>query len=232
MEKLTERKFKSSGPRFTRTLRKKNSDLWDQAVNHRLFKQIMENNIKQQVFINYLVIEYQFIDTAAKALGYTIAKANTFAKRRHLANSLKGITKDQYNYFMSTFKENAVDLEEYKISSQIGEYTNDLHQHFLTTAKEDIYLEILGCMLGAEWLYATWCEKAHDTESSLPEYAESWVHMHSTGSFIEHVKWLRKEIDNSAGKLKPKTKKGIMNNFKTTLRAEIKFHDAPYNLEL
>jgi hypothetical protein len=47
-------------------------------------REVATDAIDDRVFARYLRIEYGFVDTAARALGYAVAKAPSFQERRRL----------------------------------------------------------------------------------------------------------------------------------------------------
>ena len=48
---------------------------WRAVLRHRFFREVATDAIADRVFARYLRIEYGFVDTAARALGYAVAKA-------------------------------------------------------------------------------------------------------------------------------------------------------------
>src|SRR5579862_9972630 len=77
---------------------------WDAALDHRFFREVATDAIDDGVFARYLRIEYGFVDTAAKALGYAVAKAPSFQERRRLGLGLYGLVTDQEQVFVDAFE--------------------------------------------------------------------------------------------------------------------------------
>jgi thiaminase/transcriptional activator TenA len=102
-----------------------------------------------------------------------------------------------------------------------------LHELFLGVAATEGYEEILGCLLGAEWLYLTWCSKANATPSARPAIRD-WVALHAGGVFAEGVHWLRDELDARGPNLAIDRKARIRDIFERSVAAEIPFHSAAY----
>jgi thiaminase/transcriptional activator TenA len=199
---------------------------WDAMVNHRFFREIAEDAVDDRVFVRYLGIEYAFVDTAAVALGYAVAKAPSFRERRRLALGLHGLVMDQEQFFATAFErlgEAIPAAGETRIES-----TAPLHDVFLRVAREEGYQEILACSLAAEWMYLTWCSKAAKTPSSR-ETIREWVALHAGGAFAEQVEWTRSEIDLLGSNLSPEQQSRLCALFEQALAAELRFHDAVYS---
>jgi thiaminase (transcriptional activator TenA) len=74
---------------------------WDTALSHRFFREVATDAIADRVFVRYLRIEYGFVDTVARVLGYAVAKAPSFRERRRLG--LYGLVTDQEQFFIDAF---------------------------------------------------------------------------------------------------------------------------------
>jgi thiaminase/transcriptional activator TenA len=211
---------------FTSTLREKIRGVWEEAIRHRLFHEIATDTIDDAVYERYLKIEFGFVDTAARVLGLTVAKAPSFTERRVLAASLHDLTANQFDYFLGTFEQLGSPPEQ-RHPTYRPALAEDLHALFETTATHGRYEEILTCMLAAEWLYLEWCSEAHKTPSRRP-YIADWVALHAGGNFARHVKWLREQLDRLAPRLDDSTRVQLAHLFKASLIAEIGFHTAAY----
>src|SRR5271165_2820120 len=89
---------------FSEHMRSKARATWDAVISRRFFREIGEDTIEDRVFARYLRIEYGFVDCAAAALGYAVAKAPSFRERRHLALGLYGLVTDQERFFCRRFR--------------------------------------------------------------------------------------------------------------------------------
>jgi len=88
---------------FSERMRANSRRTWDAALDHRFFREVATDAIDDGVFARYLRIEYGFVDTAAKALGYAVAKAPSFQERRRLGLGLHGLVTDQEQFFIDAF---------------------------------------------------------------------------------------------------------------------------------
>lgn len=175
-----------------------------------------------KVFERYVAIEYGFVDTAARVLARTVEVAPSFAARRELALALHGLVTDQYEWFHKLADRRGVDL-----SADPPPAARELHDHVLAIAARGEYAELLGAQLGAEWLYAEWCDEAQAT-SIGDEDLRAWIDLHTSEGFTRHVGWLRDELDRVGPRLGPAEADRVSAAFAGTLYAEVPFHEAAY----
>ena len=199
---------------------------WNAILGHRFFREVATDAIDDHVFARYLRIEYGFVDTAARALGYAVAKAPSFRERRRLGLGLHGLVTDQEKFFVHAFDRMGARGEEWTGLPPKG-LALPLHALFLNIAETEGYEEILACVLAAEWMYLTWCSTANQSPSSR-DYIRDWVALHAGGAFAEHVTWVRSEIDNRGPALADSRQVRLSAVFEEALEAEVAFHDAAY----
>ena len=211
---------------FSERMRAHSDRTWNAILGHRFFREVATDAIDDRVFSRYLRIEYGFVDCAAAALGYAVAKAPTFRERRHLALGLYGLVTDQEMFFVAEFERMGTP-QELRTGLPPQGHSAPLHDLFLATARTEGYEEILACTLAAEWMYLTWCSAANQSPSSR-EYIRDWVGPHAGGPFAEHVAWVRSEIDSRGPALAEARQARLGALFEQALEAEIAFHDAAY----
>ena len=199
---------------------------WNAILGHRFFREVATDAIDDRVFARYLRIEYGFVDTAARALGYAVAKAPSFRERRRLGLGLYGLVTDQEQVFVDAFERMGAPADERTALRPQG-LALPLHALFLKVAETEGYEESLACTLAAEWMYLTWCSAANKSPSSRG-YIRDWVALHAGGPFAEHVAWVRSEIDARGPTLTEARQERVGALFEQALEAEIGFHDAAY----
>ena len=67
----------SDASSFSERMRIEARGTWSAILGHRFFREIATDAINDRVFARYLRIEYGFVDTAARALGYAVANLIT-----------------------------------------------------------------------------------------------------------------------------------------------------------
>jgi thiaminase/transcriptional activator TenA len=211
---------------FSEGMRARSDRTWNAILGHRFFREVATDAVDDRVFARYLRIEYGFVDTAARALGYAVAKAPSFQERRRLGFGLFGLVTDQEQVFVDAFERmGAPDNERTALPPQGLAFP--LHALFLKVAETEGYEEILACTLAAEWMYLTWCSTANQSPSSRG-YIRDWVALHAGGPFADHVAWVRSEIDNRGPALAADRQARMSALFEQALEAESAFHDAAY----
>lgn len=205
---------------LSEVLRERARDAWDRALAHRFFAEAEAGTLDAGVFARYLEVERDFVGTAARSLGLAVASADTPVVRKRLAAGLRHLTDEQDRYFAEVTGEAAPG----------GPPPSDglaapLHRHFLACAWGGELSVMLGCMLGAEWLYLTWCTAAYPVPAG-PDGLAEWVALHVGGEFREHVEWLRATVDSL--EVDEAEEERMLGAFRGTLLAEIPFHSAAY----
>ena len=211
---------------FSERMRADARRTWDMALDHRFFREVATDAVDDRVFARYLRIEYGFVDTAAKVLGYAVAKAPSFQERRRLGLGLYGLVTDQEQFFIDAFDRMGSRAEE-RTALPLQGLALPLHALFLKVAETEGYEEILACVLAAEWMYLTRCSTANRSPSSR-DYIRDWTALHAGGAFAEHVAWVRAEIDDRGPALAASRQTRLAALFEQALEAEIAFHDAAY----
>jgi thiaminase/transcriptional activator TenA len=207
-------------------VRKGAEAVWGRALAHRFVHEVANDAIADAVFSRYLVVEFGFLETAARVLGAAVRKAPSFEQCRYLASGLLALTTDQYGYFLRVFSTLGIDSGA-ALGQAVPPAARGLHEHFLDTADQGSYEEILACMLGAEFFYLTWCTEADKTPASRGPIRE-WVKLHTAKPFAQHVRWIKAELDRRARDLDEERFARVQTAFTRTLEAEIRFHDSAY----
>lgn len=63
---------------FSERIRAHSVRTWNAVLGHRFFREVAMDAIDDHVFARYLRIEYGFVDTAARALGYAVRRRLRF----------------------------------------------------------------------------------------------------------------------------------------------------------
>jgi thiaminase/transcriptional activator TenA len=215
-----------TGLRFSDWLRDQAEPAWTRAVEHRFTHEIADDALDESVFKRYLTNEYSFVVTAATLLGYAIAKAPSMDEKARLAEGLRGLTTEQRAFFMRAFE--ALGIPEVIWSAPIEDpAVLAFRDTTIRAAAHGGYEEALATMLAAEWMYATWSQRAHRRHPRHPYYAE-WIALHVTPEFEGHADWLRDRLDHYGPLLAPYRQAEVVYIFRRTLELEVAFHDAAY----
>lgn len=209
---------------FHDELRERAVPLWEAMQTHRFVRDIEADRLPRLVFLRYLSFEQGFVETALLIFGHALLKAPDFARRRVLVGILHGLVEEQLPYFHEAFKRlDGTPIPEGDFPLIVKRFRDDM----LAMAERGTYMEILAAMLGAEWMYATWCGRAIQRPISAPELRR-WVALHAEERFLHGVSWLKNELDVALAQSDREAVDRAAECFRRTLELEIDFHSAAY----
>lgn len=214
-----------SAASLSHRLRNANLAVWDQMQSHRFVRDIEADALPRVVFARYVVHEHAFVETAILIFGHAMLKAPDFAARRRLCGILYGLSGEQLGYFDRVFASLGTALP--KPGTEPPPSVTAFGGTMLGVAETGSYLDILAIMLAAEWMYATWCGRAARQPISDPDIAD-WVRLHAAPGFLAQAEWLRASVD--AAEVDAATFQRLSELFGATLRLEVDFHTAPYEV--
>jgi thiaminase/transcriptional activator TenA len=210
---------------LSQRLRAANQDAWDAMQAHRFVRDIEADALPRAMFCRYLIYEHAFVETAILIFGHALLKAADFAARRRLCGVLNGLSGAQLGYFDRAFA--ALGVAPHAPGDALPEAVTAFDRGMLRIAETGTYLDILTIMLAAEWMYATWCGRAHQRPITDPHIAD-WVRLHAEPEFLAQPHWLMAQLDAAAPQVDAATVQRLQGLFGQALRLEIAFHTAPY----
>lgn len=209
---------------FHEVLRQRAETVWQAMQAHRFVRDIETDRLPRAAFLRYLSFERVFVETALLIFGHALLKAPDFARRRVLARVMHGLAEEQIPYIEQAFCAlGAAPVPEAKFPDAVTRFRDQM----LTMAEQGTYVEILAAMLAAEWMYATWCQRAHRRPISDAELRR-WVGLHTETQFLSGVAWLKSELDAAAPGLDQLAVDRAAACFRRTLELEVGFHAAAY----
>jgi thiaminase/transcriptional activator TenA len=212
--------------KFIDWLRDGNLTFWKRMVGHRFCRDVAKDRLSEEAFVRYLRFEHAFVRTAVSVFAYALAKAPTPADQDHLLGVLNALAGEQQLYFERTFS--ALRLHADVLPDDaIPQTAGRLRENVLAIAASSGFEEILSAMLAAEWMYLTWCEKAHSQQLRQRAPAD-WIRLHVEPGFRAQVTWLKTRLNVLGPKLDPSRQGRCRTHFGRVLECEIAFHDAPY----
>lgn len=220
-------KQSQDNPHFSEWLRTTAAGHWEQMLDHRFVAECTDGSIDPAVYQMYLQQEFAFVETTAVSLGYAVINAPSFSDVGRFAHALYDLVTDQQEYFTHAFDE--LGTEQGRDPDPLPE-TRHLSDIVYRGATTPGYPESLAPMAAAEWLYATWCQRAAsegnvDSSSLVGE----WIGLHDDSAFREHTAWLCGKLDHIGPMLSPERQRDIAYLFGRTIELEVAFHTAPYD---
>lgn len=207
-------------------LRVENADLWEAMQRHRFVTDIEQDRLPEDTMRRYFFFEYAFVETAVLIFAHALLKAPGFAAQRKLIGTLHALAEKQLVWFQECFTALGIDAEAADarpLPAAVARFANGM----LEIAHEGDYAAIITVMLAAEWMYATWCQRAARGMISAP-LLRAWVDLHAAAEFTAGADWLRAEVDRAGAGLDAASWQGLSRLFRQALILEIDFHNAAY----
>lgn len=211
---------------FTEWLRRESEPLWTRMIEHRFVRDMAGDTMAPDVFKRYLVYEHAFVDTAVTIFGYALVRAPSIAEQKRLVEVLRGLTDDQNSYFDRAFDALGVH-DDLRRAPPLPASVSAFRDGMLVVAAHGAYEDIIASMLGAEWMYLTWCQAAHARRPKNALAAE-WIALHVAQPFADQVAWMRDQLDRLGPQLPSWRQARAADAFRRTQALEIDFHEAPY----
>jgi thiaminase/transcriptional activator TenA len=209
---------------FTERLREESA--WDDATRHRFVREYRDGTLDDEVFREYLVDDYAFLETGARVTALAAADAPTMYEMARLSEQLCVLTGGENDYFVRAFDELGVPSEEYE-DPDLHPTTEAFVDFMHRVAREGGYEETLASVLAAEWVYLDWCEYAAEADHQR-WYLDEWVELHVVDGFVEYVGWLRGQLDGRGPRLSEERAERVAEVFERTVELEARFFDAAY----
>ena len=150
-------------------------------IGHRFARDVAADALAPDVFERYFVYD-TFVDTAVTIFGYALVRAPSMLEQKHLVEVLRGLTDDQNGYFERAFDALGVP-NNLRSQAPLPASVQAFRDGMLVVAAHGSFEDILAAMLGAEWMYLTWCEAAHARRPQAALAAE-WIALHPPGRAV------------------------------------------------
>lgn len=192
------------------------------AAGARLITEITAGTVDPAAYARYLLIEEEFVRTAARVLGAAVWHAPDDNATAGHARALFGLVTEQRDYFARTRADWPAAAE---LGAQGRRQAAGLSGFVLRAAADHGYPAIVTALFAAEHLYLTWCTAAAALDAARPAAVREWVDLHARAPFTDQVAFLRAEVDAlDAGVGDP----ALLEWFTGMLAEETHFHDAVY----
>jgi thiaminase/transcriptional activator TenA len=210
--------------RFTEWLRDRSD--WEAATRHRFVEEYRSDDLSDDVFEQYLVQDYQFLETGARVTALAVNQAHTMEEMGQLTQSLSVLTGGENDYFQRAFDALGVPEADRKHPG-MHPTTAAFNDFMLRAAHEGNYEETVAAIAPAEWVYLDWCQHAEAGHERW--YLDEWVEIHVNEEFGAYVDWLRGQLDTYGPQLSPERQQRVAEIFDRTVALEAAFFDAAYS---
>ena len=217
--------------RLTERLKETNQATWSAVTGHPFVKHLGTGDLREEVFAEYLVQDYAFLDGLISGFGFAVGQAPGQSERRPLVEFLELLTAEEYDYFERAF--DALEISQSRRSDPtLAEPTETFLELLVAATRTGDYAESLAVLVPAEWVYLEWASSlgnglngSADGEPSLPWYYEEWIEMHASTSFATFVETLRHQLDTLGAELSPRRRNRVERLFGRTVDLELAFFD-------
>lgn len=205
-------------------IRSQNKAQWDAMQAHRFVRDVEQDRLEQDYLRRYFFFERAFVETAVLIFAHAVLKAPGFAQQRKLIGTLSALAEAQLVWFENCFAALGMGTEGPPLPRAVQDFADGM----LAIAKDGSYADIVTAMMAAEWMYGTWCLRAHENPRREPKLHE-WVKLHAEPDFLNGADWLRAEVDREAAALDEAGRARLAALFGRALQLEIDFHEAAYD---
>lgn len=199
---------------------------WEAATRHRFVEEYRSDDLSDDVFEQYLVQDYQFLEAGARVTALAVNQAHTMEEMGRLTESLSVLTGGENDYFQRAFEALTI-FEADRKHPDIHPTTAAFNDFMLRAAHEGNYEETLATIAPAEWVYLDWCRHAEAAHERW--YLDEWVEIHVNEEFKAYVDWLRTQLDTYGPQLSPERQQRVAEIFDRTVALEAAFFDAAYS---
>ena len=191
---------------------------WENMLNHRFVKEMVNGSLDKKYFNSYLRIEHSFVLDAINHMAMALNYTDSLISKKKLLNIIDGLLNNQLDYFNKLFDD--------QIEITVIPKKAILFKDFMKNCSMKGYEEIVVSFLAAESLYNNWCSIKNSNNKHITVYSD-WISLHTDKLFYEQVEFFANEVQRINNDRVPSNKQKEI--FKKTLLHEIGFHDSIYS---
>lgn len=197
---------------------------WTRATTHRLTVELADDVLADDVWRNYLIQDYAFVEALTSLVGYAVGKAPTMAEKTTFSGFLSVLTGAEDAFFKRAFAAAGV-----ADADRAGAADSDVTVAFkelFADAWNGSYADVLAAFLPVEWVYLTWASAQADKK---PRAAyDEWIVLHNVPEFREFVMFMKGELNRCAATLSDAEKDRVSGLFTRACALEVAFFDSVY----
>ena len=192
------------------------------ATQMRFVREVSAGTITDLAYANYLRIEEEFVQTAARLHGLAVWDAPSWSALTDSAVALHGLIGEQTEYFRAA---RATWPVQPQMAANQESRSQRLRNYATDAARTGGYAAVMTVLLAAESLYYTWCSQAHKDGLVAPGLIAEWVALHAAEPFHAGMRALAAAVDALPTEI-PDTQ--LHRWFTGMLDAEVVFHDSVF----
>ncbi|OUW96496.1 MAG: hypothetical protein CBD90_01055, partial [Chloroflexi bacterium TMED230] len=172
---------------LTSNLKLKYSNLWESMTHHKFVLELGEGSLPENVFKNYFLQDYVFVNDLVTVASQGIAKAPNLNSASIFNNFLVGILDPENDLFLRFFKELGASEDDYS-SAKASPTTQAFGDFLVRTSLEGTFDDIAMILYVTEGTYLDWgnrllIEKANPNNAVYKE----WIDLHGPNVLGELV---------------------------------------------
>lgn len=193
------------------------------ATQMRFVRDVSAGTITALAYANYLRIEEDFVQTAARLHGLAVWDAPSWSALADSVVALHALVGEQTEYFRAARDtwpvQPQMSADQVLRSQRLRSYATD-------AARAGGYAAVMTVLLAAESLYYAWCSQAHKGGLVAPGLIADWVALHAAEPFHAGVRALAAAVDALPDEIPDAQLHGW---FTGMLDAEVVFHDSVFD---
>jgi thiaminase/transcriptional activator TenA len=197
------------------------ADALDASATVPLLAQLTDGTVAGEVFARYLVVERDFVRTAARVAGWCLWQQPEWAVAEQHAAAVADLVGPQSAYFAALAARWPVDGDLDVVLDRAAALRQQVERALATGG----YPAVVTSLLAAETLYLRWCTAAAETPADRPDDLQEWIDLHVTAGFRAQVAFLAEVVDTLPA---PVTDDELDGWFRGMLTAEDAFHASPF----
>jgi thiaminase/transcriptional activator TenA len=197
---------------------------WTNATTHRFTVELADDVLADEVWRNYLIQDYAFVETLTSLVGYAVGKAPTMVEKTTFAGFLSVLTGAEDAFFKRAFAAAGVAGADWAgaADSDVTAAFKDL----FADAWKGSYADVLAVFLPVEWVYLTWATAQADKK---PRAAyDEWIVLHNVPDFREFVMFMKGELNRVSATLNEVEKARVSELFSRACELEVAFFHSVY----
>lgn len=212
---------------FSEQIRADSEPDWRAAVEHRFVCELANDQISDDAYARYLVLDYAFLDILVAHVGQAVTTAPGMIAKRRYADFLGVLTGGEDDYFLRSFAAMGIaeDVWRKPINHPV---VSEFRTVMLDDQTKPAYGKVLAALLAVEWVYLTWAKSVAD-HAPARFFLKEWIDLHTDPGFETFVNWMRSEMDGLGAVMSSGERRDVHEVFNRSVSLEVAFFDAAYD---
>ena len=212
---------------FSERLRADSEPDWRAATEHRFVYELANDQISDDAYTRYLVLDYAFLNILVAHVGQAVTAAPDMIAKRRYADFLGVLTGGEDDYFLRSFAAMGIAEDVWRKPTN-HPVVSGFRSVMLGHQTQPGYGKVLAALLAVEWVYLTWAKSVAD-HAPARFYLKEWIDLHTDPGFEAFVNWMRSEMDGLGAEMSAIERQDMHDIFNRSVKLEVAFFDAAYD---